>query len=140
MLGLKTANSTEFNESTEDPVVIYMPEISKEVIGGTMRLGLHPTTITDSDSLAAKVYGGMKVVNERHRHRYEVNTKYLEALEKKGLVFTGHDSKNERMEIFELKKELGHPFYFGVQFHPEFLTKPMKPSPPFLHFIEATRK
>ena len=57
-----------------------------------------------------------------------------------GMVFTGHDTKNERMEICELKKEMGHPFFLGVQFHPEFLTKPMQPSPPFLHFVEATRK
>lgn len=140
VLGLGTANSTEFNEKTEHPVVIYMPEISKEVKGGTMRLGLQTTTITDPSSLASDVYYGAKEVNERHRHRYEVNTKYLDALEKEGMVFTGHDTKNERMEICELKKEMGHPFFLGVQFHPEFLTKPMQPSPPFLHFVEATRK
>lgn len=79
----------------------------------------------------------MASVDERHRHRYEVNPVYVERLEEKGLKFVGHDSEKTRMEIVELDK---HPYYVGVQFHPEYLSRPLKPSPPFMGLILASKK
>jgi len=81
-----------------------------------------------------KLYGNVKQIDERHRHRYEVNPKYVKALEEKGLKFVGHDIEQERMEIIELEN---HPYYVATQFHPEYLSRPLKPSPPFLGLILA---
>lgn len=103
VLGLKDANSTEVNPKTEHPLVINMPEISTTQLGGTMRLGRRNTVFVLENSVVQALYGGHKVINERHRHRYEVNTKYLPQLQEKGLMFVGHDENSERMEIFELK-------------------------------------
>lgn len=82
-----------------------------------------------------KLYGSPQSINERHRHRYEINPKYVEQLEGKGMKFVGFDEEKTRMEIVELE---GHPFYVGVQFHPEYLSRPLKPSPPFLGLILAS--
>lgn len=83
------------------------------------------------------MYGNVATVDERHRHRYEVNPAYVERLEEKGLKFVGHDSEQTRMEIVELDN---HPYYVGVQFHPEYLSRPLKPSPPFMGLILASKK
>jgi len=166
VLGLKGANSTEFDEATAHPVVLFMPEIDQKVMGGTMRLGARPTTISPSlkngtPTLAREVYGfplddddngsdvdsqrmayedrAMSVV-ERHRHRYEVNPDHVAAIEKsgEGLLFTGKDDQGVRMEIAEISRA-SHPFYFGTQFHPEFKSRPNRPSPPFFAFVVASR-
>eukprot|EP00929_Paragymnodinium_shiwhaense_P028028 TRINITY_DN16323_c0_g3_i1.p1 TRINITY_DN16323_c0_g3~~TRINITY_DN16323_c0_g3_i1.p1 ORF type:complete len:618 (+),score=144.73 TRINITY_DN16323_c0_g3_i1:118-1971(+) len=135
-LGWESANSTEFDESTQHPVVVFMPEASASVLGGTMRLGLR-TTCVKEDSLAHKVYGGKASIMERHRHRYEVNTACVAHLEARGMKFSGQDERAQRMEIMELKT---HPFFLGTSFQPEFQSRPSRPSPPFLAFILAAAK
>ncbi|KAF9580105.1 CTP synthase ura7 [Lunasporangiospora selenospora] len=131
------ANSIELDEQTTMPVVIYMPEISKTHLGGTMRLGLRPTEFqegSETTSVLRKLYGGGSTVLERHRHRYEVNPELIEKFEEKGMKFVGKDETGQRMEIIELPD---HPYFVGVQYHPELLTRPLKPSPPFLGLILA---
>ncbi|KAG8915688.1 CTP synthase ura7 [Tulasnella sp. 408] len=138
VLDIKDATSTEFNTETPSPVIIYMPEISKTHLGGTMRLGLRPT-IFDEDSASwskvRKMYGGNEVIWERHRHRYEVGPPYVDRLAKSGLNFIGKDEKAERMQVLELKD---HPYFVALQAHPEFCTRPINPSPPFLGFVAAS--
>uniref|UniRef100_A0A6V3IIT6 CTP synthase n=1 Tax=Lotharella globosa TaxID=91324 RepID=A0A6V3IIT6_9EUKA len=133
---LEDSNSTEFDQHPEHPVVIFMPEGSKTHLGGTMRLGLRKTVI-QKGSLGNKLYGKTEV-NERHRHRYEVNPDYVKQLEEAGLKFTGKSVDGQRMEITELKSE--HPFFIGVQYHPEFKSRPMYPHPIFLGFIRESSK
>ena len=115
-----------------------MPEIDKERLGGTMRLGHRETRFqpNTNQSVIRKLYGGLEAVDERHRHRYEVNPKYVEDLEKHGLQFVGRDDTGDRMEILELDRNM-HPYYVGVQYHPEYITRPLKPSPPFLGLVLA---
>nr|GMD10377.1 CTP synthase-like [Ipomoea batatas] len=134
VLGFKDANSTEFDPDTNNPFVIFMPEGSKTHMGGTMRLGSRRTYFQVTDSKSAKLYGSKKFVDERHRHRYEVNPELVEQLESAGLCFTGKDDTGHRMEIVEL---LEHPYFVGVQFHPEFKSRPGKPSALFLGLIAA---
>jgi CTP synthase len=133
--GLSEAGSEEFKQDSE-PVIVYMPEIDKAKMGGTMRLGKRATLFQpDTEwSNLRKLYGDKKAIWERHRHRYEVNPKMVEALEKDGLTFIGKDEKGERMEIIELKD---HKWYVGVQFHPEYLSRVLAPSKTFLGFFEA---
>jgi len=133
-LGWENANSTEFNEATPHPVVVFMPEASSTPTGTTMRLGSRATVLKDQDSLCARIYAGKSVIYERHRHRYEVNAACVPALESRGLRFTGQDDRGQRMQVCELR---GHPFYFGCQFHPEFLSRPAQPSPPILGLVLA---
>jgi CTP synthase len=133
-VGWPEANSTEFNESTPHPVVIFMPESSLEVMGGTMRLGSRATIVRDRESLGCKLYGGQHVVYERHRHRYEVNPAVVPAFEANGLRFSGQDDKGQRMEMCEIQE---HPFFFACQYHPEYLSRPARPSPPFLGLLLA---
>lgn len=134
VLGLADANSTEVDANTKNPMVIDMPEHHPGQMGGTMRLGRR-TTIFKGDSVIRKLYGNVENVDERHRHRYEVNPKYIDDLEAKGLKFVGHDSEKQRMEIMELEN---HPYYVATQYHPEYLSRPLKPSPPFMGFILAS--
>jgi len=136
VLQLPKANSSEFDAGTPHPCVIFMPEGDKEHMGGTMRLGSRRCNLAP-DSLASYLYGGRRSVHERHRHRYEVNPEMVEAIEKAGLRFTGKDEKNERMEICELALT-AHPFFVGCQFHPEFKSGPLRPSPPFEGLIKAS--
>jgi CTP synthase (UTP-ammonia lyase) len=134
--GMAKAGSAEFNEGCEQPVVVYMPEIDKTKMGGTMRLGKRVTKFqpgTEWSRLRA-LYGEKQEIWERHRHRYEVNPKVTEDLEKAGLTFIGKDESGERMEILELKD---HPWYVGVQFHPEYLSRVLAPSKTFLGFFAA---
>ena len=132
---LKTdeVNSTEFEPSTPNPVIGLMPEqfqITDK--GGTMRLGLYPCSLIPG-TRAADAYG-MDMVEERHRHRYELNNSFREKLEAKGMVFSGISPNGKLVEIAELRD---HPFMLGTQFHPEFLSRPNRPHPLFLAFMQA---
>uniref|UniRef100_A0A6U1F2G0 CTP synthase n=1 Tax=Tetraselmis chuii TaxID=63592 RepID=A0A6U1F2G0_9CHLO len=137
VLGLEEANSTEFDQSTPTPVVVFMPEGSTTHKGGTMRLGARRTLLETAECTSARLYQETKYVDERHRHRYEVNPEYVERIEKAGMQFVGKDETGCRMEIVELPPS-EHPFFIGAQFHPEFKSRPNKPSPLFLGFILAS--
>ncbi len=130
--GLEMANSTEFEQDTPHPVIDIMPDQVGVDLGGTMRLGRWPCKVLPG-TLASRVYGS-DLVNERHRHRYEVNNAYREALEEAGMVFSGTSPDGRLVEIAELKD---HPFYIGSQFHPEFKSRPLRPHPLFFGFLEA---
>ncbi len=138
ILHLKHANSTEFDPKTPDPVIATMEDqvekIKNKNYGGTMRLGAYPAVLGEG-TVAAAAYGKGKI-SERHRHRYEVNNSYVERLQKAGLVFSGKSPDGTLMEIAELPKK-EHPFYLGVQFHPEFLSRPLSPHPLFSAFVKA---
>lgn len=182
ILKWEDANSSELDENTTHPVVMFMPEVDPTTMGGTMRLGGRPTIFMTATSngespksvatplqpeessptsvkrivdttngsrkhmhlnpLHAKftsqlqaLYGGATKISERHRHRYEVNPEYVPQIEEAGLVFCGRDETGERMEIVELPAN-EHPYYVGTQFHPEFKSRPLAPSPPFMGLIQ----
>ena len=134
VLGLENANSTEFDENTPNPAVVFMPEISKTHMGGTMRLGTKPTPFLVDDCKMRRLYGGADHVDERHRHRYEVNPDLIEQIEAAGLKYVGKDETGQRCEIMELEN---HPYFVGHQYHPEFKSRPNRPSPPFLGLLKA---
>ncbi|KAL8426403.1 hypothetical protein Efla_006755 [Eimeria flavescens] len=134
LLGLTDADSEEFNPKTTHPVVVSMPEHTTGKKGGSMRLGKRATIIRDRASLTAKLYDLEPVVDERHRHRFEVNPVYVQQLEAKGMRFVGQDERGQRMEIAELQN---HPFFVCTQFHPEFTSRPLRPSPLFLGLFLA---
>lgn len=134
VLNLADANSTEVGDC-EHELVIDMPEHNPGEMGGTMRLGKRTTLFKEGKSIIKQLYGNVNQIEERHRHRYEVNPKYVEQLEAKGMKFVGHDSEQTRMEIVELEN---HPYFVATQFHPEYLSRPLKPSPPFLGLILAS--
>lgn len=196
---LTDAGSAELDPKCPDPVVVYMPEISKTHLGGTMRLGLRPSLFdkgTESWSKIRKLYGGAGIIWERHRHRYEINPEYIERIEKGNtevkaaapiqngrpstpngnkplrslptspslhraesfvngsadlsissphppvdkMRFIGKSESGERMQIAELVPMEGyepHPYFVGMQAHPEFASRPLNPSPPFLGFVAA---
>ncbi|CAA7408655.1 unnamed protein product [Spirodela intermedia] len=135
VLGLKDANSTEFDPNTKNPCVIPMPEGSKTIMGGTMRLGSRRTYFQDGGCKSVKLYGNVGHVDERHRHRYEVNPDMITKLESAGLSFVGKDETGRRMEVLELPT---HPYFIGAQFHPEFRSRPGRPSALFLGLIAAS--
>ncbi|KAG8502957.1 hypothetical protein CXB51_000801 [Gossypium anomalum] len=135
VLGLHNANSIEFDPKTSNPCVIFMPEGSKTHMGGTMRLGTRRTYLKVPDCKSAKLYVDATFVDERHRHRYEVNPDMISELEAAGMSFVGRDESGRRMEIVELPS---HPFFIGVQFHPEFKSRPGKPSALFSGLIAAS--
>uniref|UniRef100_A0A3Q3A287 CTP synthase n=1 Tax=Kryptolebias marmoratus TaxID=37003 RepID=A0A3Q3A287_KRYMA len=128
------ANSTEFDPESEHPVVIDMPEHNPGQMGGTMRLGKRRTIFKTSNSVLRKLYGDAEYVDERHRHRFEVNPELKSHFEDKGFRFVGQDVEGERMEVIELDD---HPYFVGVQYHPEFTSRPIKPSPPYLGLLLA---
>lgn len=135
VLGLKDANSTENEPDTKNPVVIEMPEHNPGQLGGTMRLGRRRTVFSKvHESITRKLYKNAEFVEERHRHRYEVNPEYVSQFEEKGMKFVGRDVEGERMEIMEIKD---HPYFVGVQYHPEYISRPIRPSPPYLGLILA---
>jgi CTP synthase len=136
VMGLTQAHSAELKEDTTEPLVVFMPEIDKATMGGNMRLGLRGTHMQPDTqcSKIRKLYKMEEVVQERHRHRYEINPEYVERIEQAGLTFVGKDETGLRMEIFELRD---HPYFIGVQYHPEYLTRPLAPSPPFLGLVAA---
>lgn len=133
VLGLKDANSAEFDDATKNPV-IYLMESQKNIHkkGGTMRLGEYACHIR-KDAKSFSAYGAEDIV-ERHRHRFEFNNAYQEAFEKNGMVVAGINPESGLCEILENKK---HPWFVGVQFHPEFKSRPLRPHPLFRDFIKA---
>src|SRR5262245_6673005 len=133
VLGLRDANSTELNPGTPHPVIDLMPDqrgITDK--GGTMRLGAYPCVLAPGTH-ALEAYG-VPEVSERHRHRYELNNQYREALQKAGLAMSGVSPDQRLVEIVELKN---HPYFLGCQFHPEFKSRPFAPHPLFRRFIRA---
>ena len=134
--GLTDANSSEFSKITENPVIDIMPE-QKEITdkGGTMRLGLYPCKLKET-SRCHSVYG-QDLIYERHRHRYEFNNAYREVFGRLGMDFVGLSPDGKLVEIIELPE---HPWFVGVQFHPELRSRPNKPHPLFISFIEAALK
>lgn len=134
--GLKYANSTEFNENTPHPVIdLLSSQTNIDTLGGTMRLGAYPCTLKEG-TLASKAYK-TDTVQERHRHRYEVNNKYIQTLTSNGLIISGTSPNGNLVEIIELKE---HPWFVGVQFHPEFKSRPNRPHPIFADFVGAALK
>ncbi|KAF2001501.1 CTP synthase-like protein [Amniculicola lignicola CBS 123094] len=135
--GIEGATSEEFNADAADKVIMFMPEVDKRTMGATMRLGLRPTHFQPGSewSRLRALYHQDEEILERHRHRYEVNPAYIERLEKGGFSFVGKDDKGERMEIIEIKD---HPYFVGVQFHPEYLSRVLEPSKPYLGFVAAS--
>ena len=133
-LGLQKANSHEFDECTPDPVIDFMPGQSDEIDkGGTLRLGSYPCCVVP-DTTMARCYGKDRI-DERHRHRYEFNNLYRERLEDAGLTLSGISPNGRLVEAVELSDE---DFYLGVQFHPEFKSRPNRPHPLFLGFVGAS--
>jgi len=133
VLGYEDANSTEFDRSTTHPVIDLMLEqraISE--MGGTMRLGLYPCVLKPGTKTAGAY--AEKQVEERHRHRWEFNNTYWEEFEKAGMIFSGISPNGLLVEIAELKD---HPYMVGCQFHPEFLSRPMRPHPLFVGLMKA---
>jgi CTP synthase len=141
VLGLKRAHTTEINPKTPDPVIDILPEQKKNLAeknyGATMRLGAYPAVLK-ADTIARQAYGKHQI-SERHRHRYEVNPRYIEKLEKKGIVFSGVSPDRRLMEIMELPRAK-HPFFLGTQFHPELKSRPLTSHPLFKEFIRAAIK
>ena len=137
--GLKNANTTEIDPQTKNPVIHIMDEQDKILAGknygGTMRLGAYPCKIKKK-SLAYEIYK-KQLVSERHRHRYEFNNHFKEILEKKGIVFSGTSPNGKLIEMIELNQS-EHPFFIGVQFHPEFQSRPLAPHPIFVKFIKKS--
>lgn len=138
VLGLKDANTTEIKKSVEHPVVDVMLEQKKHLAankyGGTMRLGVYPAYLKKG-TIARSAYK-KELVEERHRHRYEINSSYVKNLEDAGLVFSGTSPDSVLMEIAELPRSV-HPFMLGAQFHPEFQARPLDPHPLFTEFLRA---
>ena len=135
--GLEGAHSSELSEQTQYPVIDLMPDQRGVTTkGGTMRLGAYPCNIAGEDTRAFAAYGSAQI-SERHRHRYEFNNDYRETLEAKGLRLTGLSPDGRLVEIVELPS---HPWFVGVQFHPEFKSRPNKAHPLFRDFIQAAAK
>lgn len=134
VLGWQDANSTEFHPESKHPVVIDMPEHNPGQMGGTMRLGKRRTIFKSNTSILRKLYGDAEYVDERHRHRFEVNPELKHHFEERGFHFVGQDIEGERMEVIELDD---HAYFVGVQYHPEFTSRPIKPSPPYFGLLLA---
>ena len=133
VLGLKGANTTEADPATPHPVIDLLPEQRVVTdLGGTMRLGGHDVFI-ERPSRAYELYRSAKI-RERHRHRYELNQKYLKRFEEKGMKYTAFSDNGRRAEILELD---GHPFYMATQYHPEYVSRPERPEPIYVAFVEA---
>ena len=136
VLNSPDANSTEFNPETPHPVIDLMPDqVSVKVKGGTMRLGIYPCNLLDGTK-AAQAYG-KKDIFERHRHRFEFNNAYRERLQEGGLIASGLSPDGSLVEISEI---VGHPFMVGVQFHPEFLSRPTRSHPLFRDFVGTAKE
>ena len=133
VIGFKEAHSTEINSDTSYPVISMMEE-QKELknLGGTMRLGAYDCHV-EKDSLLYKIYEN-DVISERHRHRYEFNNKYMKDFEENGVVFSGKNKANNLMETIEITD---HPWFIGVQYHPEYKSRVVNPHPLFSSFVKA---
>ena len=143
VLGMKDANTAEINPKAENLIIDIMPDQKKKLLdgnyGGSMRLGKYEAHLKKG-TIAYDVYG-MEKIEERHRHRYEVNPEYVKKLEQAGLVFSGISPDHKLCEIAELPRGIGqnqHQFFLGTQFHPEFLARPLRPHPLFSEFIKAS--
>jgi len=135
VLGIKEADSTEMNPDTPEPVIDMMEDQKKiSMKGGTMRLGSYPCQVKEN-TLAYSIYGTTEI-NERHRHRWEFNNKYLKKFEEAGMIASGINLQSGLVEIIELTS---HPFFIGVQFHPELKSTVENPQPVFVHFIKAAK-
>jgi CTP synthase len=139
MAGIAGASSAEFDPETAHPVISTMADQEGIVsgdgdLGGTMRLGLYLAKLAPG-SIVSEVYGSSEI-SERHRHRYEVNNKYREAIGKAGLIFSGLSPDGHLVEYVELPREI-HPYYVGTQAHPELRSRPTDPHPLFLGLIAA---
>lgn len=134
--GLEEVDSEEFNPYCKNPV-IHIMDTQKNVLkkGGTMRLGAYPCKLKEG-SLARKLYG-QSDISERHRHRYEFNNKYREAIEEEGMEISGTSPDGLLVEIVEYTK---HPYFIAGQFHPEFKSRPDRPQPLFVGLVEAAKK
>lgn len=139
ILGLKDANTVEINPKTKHPVIDVMPDQKQKIAdknyGGTMRLGSY-LAVLKKGTIAHEAYG-KELVEERHRHRYEVNPAYVEKIASSGMVFSGVSPDGKLMEIAELPREI-HPFFLGTQAHPELQAQPLNPHPLFTEFIKAS--
>jgi CTP synthase len=135
ILGWSEAHSTEFMAQTPLPVISLLEGQNLKQLGGTMRLGSYPCELKEG-SQAFLAYGS-KEIEERHRHRYEFNSQYQEAFEKQGMLFSGFNPREKLVEVMEIPQ---HPWFVGVQFHPEFKSKPNRPHPLFHAFIQAAWK
>jgi CTP synthase len=137
--GLKEADSTEFNEHTEFPVIFKLRDlVDVEELGGTMRLGAWDCNLKE-ESLVREVYHGAETISERHRHRYEFNPAFRQKLEQNGLVFSGVSPDGKFVEMIELPKE-NHPYFVACQFHPEYKSKPLDAHPLFVSFVKAAHE
>ena len=136
ILGLKDAHSTEMDQTTSHAVINMMEEQKKiKMMGGTMRLGAYPCEIKEG-SLAHKIYD-QTMITERHRHRYEFNDEYLQQFESNGMIASGRNPETGLVEIMEIPT---HPFFIGVQYHPELKSSVEHPAPLFVSFIDAAKK
>ncbi|ODV67379.1 CTP synthase [Hyphopichia burtonii NRRL Y-1933] len=139
VLGYTNSTSMEFDSNADEEIasVVYMPDVDQIKLGGTMRLGCHSTKFVENSqwSKLRKLYGNPSSVLERHRHRYEVNPKLIDQIESKGLKFIGKDDSEKRMEVLELEN---HKFFCGTQYHPEYISKVLDPSRPFLGLVAAS--
>ena len=135
--GISDANSTEFSQTTKNPVIDLLPnqDLEADDIGASMRLGTYPCKI-QPDTLTKDIYNN-EIIYERHRHRYEVNNKFRNELESKGLIFSGLSPDEDLVEMIELKD---HPYFVASQFHPEFKSRPWDPAPMFNSFIAASKE
>jgi CTP synthase len=139
---LKDANSSEVDPKTKNPVIHIMPGqeklIAEKGYGGTIRLGAWPCAITPNSHLAAayKKFSASKIISERHRHRYEFNNDYREMFSNLGLTIAGTSPDGEIVEAVEIKN---HPFFIGVQFHPEYISRPLAPHPLFVEFVKVCK-
>ncbi len=136
VIGLKKAHSTEMDVATPDPVIDMM-EMQKKIkmMGGTMRLGAYPCVLKPG-TLAERIYNETRI-SERHRHRYEFNNDYLDQFEEKGMIASGINPDTSLVEIMEISD---HPFFIGVQYHPELKSTVEKPAPLFVEFVTAAKK
>jgi CTP synthase len=133
--GLEGANSTEVDPEAEHKIIYKLQDLlGVEEMGGTMRLGAYPCHLKEG-TLAHEIYGATEI-SERHRHRYEVNQKYLETLIGGGLTVSGLSPDGKFVEIVELPQS-DHPWFLGCQFHPEYKSRPVDPHPLFVSFVEA---
>jgi CTP synthase len=141
VLGLPDASTEEINPKAKHLVIGVMADqkekIAQQHMGGTMRLGQYETMLAPK-SIARRAYGAVSIL-ERHRHRYEVNPSYIDQLEAAGMHFSGRSPSGTLMEVMELP-EATHPFFVGVQYHPELQARPLSPHPLFTAFIKAASK
>jgi CTP synthase len=140
LAGIADANSAEFDPDTKDPVIATMADQEDVVagerdMGGTMRLGLYPASLKPG-TIVSRLYGDQPTVEERHRHRYEVNNAYRARLEQAGMVFSGLSPDGRLVEFVEMPQDV-HPFFVATQAHPEFLSRPTRPHPLFSGLIGA---